>query len=195
MKRCSQCKESKSVADFYRDRSTYDGLSARCKPCAVAHSTKTAKQRRARGVRYSRSTEPRICTVCGVLCAADLFGTDKGRRSGLNPVCKPCRRPSKQPNRVAYTRKHRAKHPERKQARDAINKAVQRKLIPHPTTQACFVCRRTAAQYHHHQGYGWEYRYHVIPVCIDCHTHIDHGVYTVSTSEVPPVYVPRVFRR
>lgn len=33
LKKCSQCKESKSTSEFYNDRSRYDGLDAKCKSC------------------------------------------------------------------------------------------------------------------------------------------------------------------
>lgn len=35
-KRCFNCKETKSAAEFYKDRSRKDGLAGRCKPCDAA---------------------------------------------------------------------------------------------------------------------------------------------------------------
>jgi len=43
MKRCLKCGETKSVAEFYRDKSTRDGLQTRCKVCQA-----TAKRERVR---------------------------------------------------------------------------------------------------------------------------------------------------
>lgn len=34
MKKCTKCKETKSIDEFGRDKSRSDGLQARCRPCA-----------------------------------------------------------------------------------------------------------------------------------------------------------------
>ena len=40
MKRCSKCKESKELICFYKDKSTSDGFSHRCKECDTKNSRK-----------------------------------------------------------------------------------------------------------------------------------------------------------
>lgn len=193
MKKCSQCKESKLIEDFYRDRSTYDGLSVRCRPCARAHSSATVKQRRARGVKHPRSAEPKVCSNCKYLCDASMFGTDTSRPDGLNVTCKQCRAAQRagRPSEYYRMRKYKISHPDQRRARNAISKAVARKLIKRAQEHGCFICKRQADHYHHHLGYTWEYRYHVIPVCVSCHSLIDRGVITVQISNMSPVYTPR----
>lgn len=194
MKKCSQCKEIKPLEDFYRDRSAYDGLSVRCKPCARSHSSATAKQRRARGVKYPRGIEPKRCNTCGYLCDASMFGTDQSRPDGLNPTCKQCRAIQPKRNSAQILRDYRARHPDRNRARSALGTAIKRGHVPHPTTCICYICSKPAIQYHHHLGYAPEHRYHVIPVCISCHELIDHELLTISIPSLPPVYIPRTLR-
>ena len=38
MKQCSKCKQTKSLADFYVNKSTKDGLYYMCKPCSKEYS-------------------------------------------------------------------------------------------------------------------------------------------------------------
>lgn len=193
MKRCCTCKQDKPESDFGRDKSAKDGLNFRCRVCANAHMRDQNRKKRLQPkVEYARTTEPTRCGSCKVIKPASDFGTDRSQPGGLNRSCKVCRANNRDIERqLERTQRHRQKYPERYRARSAINKAVQRGLIPHPAMLPCHFCSRLAAQYHHHLGYSREYRYHVIPVCVDCHERLDHELIPVPILDVPPVYVPR----
>ena len=40
MKRCTKCKEEKEFSQYYRDRTSKDGLQSSCKLCLSAHQKK-----------------------------------------------------------------------------------------------------------------------------------------------------------
>lgn len=67
-RRCSDCKETKPLAEFHRDRSKPLGHGYRCKPCGVQHAL-AGKRKRLWGVSASdyRSMRERDgrCAVCG----------------------------------------------------------------------------------------------------------------------------------
>lgn len=39
LKKCSRCKEERTLSDFHRNRSTWDGYASECKPCLRARRT------------------------------------------------------------------------------------------------------------------------------------------------------------
>lgn len=50
-KQCYQCKKSKILSRFYKRLSSYDGLAAECKDCAVKHRKKLVLELKARIVK------------------------------------------------------------------------------------------------------------------------------------------------
>lgn len=48
MKKCSHCGETKSLADFYSDNRTPDGLKCQCKACHIEGSIRTRNKDKAR---------------------------------------------------------------------------------------------------------------------------------------------------
>lgn len=170
MKKCCTCKAHKPLDEFYRDRSTYDQLTARCKDCSKAHTKRMSKQSPKRAP-VPRSAMPKRCCRCHAVKDAVCFGTDKTRPDGLCPVCRDCRKLEKKERetRVRITREYRQRFPERNAARSAVNNAVRSgKLLP-ARSLVCVGCGLPAVHYHHHLGYSREHRLSVIPVCAACH--------------------------
>jgi hypothetical protein len=191
MKRCSTCKVSHPLDFFYRDKSAHDGLSSRCKSCSKAHAAHYGRLKRAQIIRYDRSTNDKYCSMCNVLLPANSFGTDTARPDGLNPACKQCRNKTvNKKNQLERTQKHRKQYPDRMKARSAISKAIQRKRIPRVQDMLCILCQNPAHHYHHHLGYHFTYRYHVVPVCTSCHMLVDRGSVVLHFPDLPPVFVP-----
>lgn len=63
IKTCKACRESKPITDFYRNKIRYDGLTDRCGPCAIIH---TSMKRRQRRPKYWESRGiPLECYMCG----------------------------------------------------------------------------------------------------------------------------------
>lgn len=89
MKRCRRC------GDAYETSSSY------CRPCMATYGRewRAANRDRAhmigrraylRGPRFERTTEPHLCTQCGLIKDASEFVNDRSRRSGLHIWCRSC---------------------------------------------------------------------------------------------------------
>lgn len=55
----------------------------------------------------------------------------------------------------------------------AVNKAVERGELPHPSTVQCLRCGKPAEDYHHHHGYQPESWLDVEPYCTSCHLNVE----------------------
>lgn len=51
-KRCSKCKQDKSIAQFYKDKSTRDGFQYRCKSCKAAYQKANPERTRQYNLRW-----------------------------------------------------------------------------------------------------------------------------------------------
>lgn len=78
-------------------------------------------------------------------------------------------------SRIAIKRNQREKmiSPEKVKARALVNQRVRFGRIPKASSLNCFRCGSPAKHYHHHNGYNFEHRYDVVPVCAPCHKLID----------------------
>jgi hypothetical protein len=87
-KRCSGCKEVKSLDKFDRDKSTKDGFRGRCKKCRDKcrreNKKKEPKEKIPEGYK-------RCYSFCGLIKHLDEFGKNKGRPDGYQNECKICR--------------------------------------------------------------------------------------------------------
>lgn len=72
----------------------------------------------------------------------------------------------------ARNQKARQNNPEKIKARALVNQRVRFGRMPKATSLACVECGEQAAHYHHYNGYSFENRYDVQPVCIKCHKHL-----------------------
>jgi len=59
-------------------------------------------------------------------------------------------------------------YPHKRIARNALHHEVRMGRMPSPSSLQC-KCGKMAAEYHHHNGYSYEHRLDVIPVCTQCH--------------------------
>lgn len=111
-KTCVFCKESRSLGDFQKDRTSSDGTSSECKNCGrsrQAHNRQTTegydsdahKRRRRKNLKRTsdqiesdrRSTRPsgkKKCKKCKTIHTLDRFYNDRGSKDGLGDLCKPC---------------------------------------------------------------------------------------------------------
>lgn len=101
-KTCTKCEEDKPLGEFYRDRSSKDGIQKSCKACTKARNN----------ARYVRKTQPipeakdpvnnKVCSRCKEEVAKSEFYKDSRSKDGLNGVCAPC---SRSYNNSKYNRK------------------------------------------------------------------------------------------
>jgi hypothetical protein len=84
-KRCFQCNEWKSSADFVRDRATKDGLSASCKTCRAEYRAKKRSE-----PKHDVSGLSRTCRDCGESKPLEEFGLNVLGKFGREAHCKKC---------------------------------------------------------------------------------------------------------
>lgn len=146
-KRCSTCKQYKQLSEFSKDRSRKDGFKNDCKTCdrAYRQSEKGKTVHRRANKKYQKTPKAKVAHK-------HYRQSEKGK---------------------AFYRKHahryRIGHPERINARKAVNEAIKVGKLPRPDSLQCS-CGEQAEAYHHHKGYEQEHWLDVVPVCILCHT-------------------------
>lgn len=77
---------------------------------------------------------------------------------------------------IRRNKKELEKCPEKVRARALVNQRVRFGRMPKASSLKCSHCEQMAAHYHHHNGYAFENRYDVVPVCVRCHREQDQRV-------------------
>ncbi len=65
--------------------------------------------------------------------------------------------------------KERKNNPDKIKARSLVNHRVRFGRMAKASSLKCVKCNLSAKHYHHHNGYSFEFRYDVVPVCVKCH--------------------------
>lgn len=86
MKVCSECKLTKPLEEFYKDRNKRDGLNVYCKPCARAR----AKRFKMRPPRIPAPEGMKRCVICKTTKLLDEFHNSKQTFDGKDDRCKQC---------------------------------------------------------------------------------------------------------
>jgi hypothetical protein len=114
-KKCSKCKEVKSLDEFYNDKRNKDGKQARCRNCIIEDKRKYREENREKVIKLERkySKKRKInknknistlafiklfeknhglfkCTKCGEVKSLDEFGNSKKAKNGKASSCKCC---------------------------------------------------------------------------------------------------------
>lgn len=158
-KRCSTCKQSKPLSEFYKERSKKDGRTADCKICRLKHQKEYSQTEKGKAVlrkghsRYSKTNKNRANQK-------RYFQGKKGKAAQKRYL---------QSEKGKVTKKrYKIHHPERVAARKAVQSAIKAGQLPRPDSLQCS-CGEPAKEYHHWHGYEPEHFLDVIPVCIKCH--------------------------
>ncbi len=155
MKKCSKCKETKAKTEFYRKRTSKDGLQDWCKKCMAEYQK--SPRRKATQKRYDQSNKRKAARKR--YAQSDAYKAKQKRYAQSTKG----RMVQKQANR-----RMRETHPERIRAASAVNNAVAAGRLPHISAQKCH-CGDPAVSYHHH-SYEPEYWLDVDPLCRKCHS-------------------------
>lgn len=184
-KRCSKCKEIKSISEFYKHYKRKDGHQSLCKICQKfylqSEKNKETKKRYWQSEkgkatlykakkRYNQSKKGREANIC-------YKQSKKGK--GSNKHYAQSKKGKATHNRYKRskkgqeaTKRYHLRYPEKHKAHDAIVYAIKKGKLPRPDTKLCHYCPKPAQEYHHHKGYAQEHWLDVIPVCIDCHNNL-----------------------
>ena len=88
-KRCTKCKSSRTIEDFYEDKKTKDGLSLWCKDCCKKATKKQQEKNRIRNTTII-IPEFKKCSGCKIEKSCTLFNKNKTQPDGLSGYCKEC---------------------------------------------------------------------------------------------------------
>jgi len=149
MKTCASCKQLVPLEGFAKSKKGLMGRKSTCKLCAkIAYSAWYQK-------RWEQDPEWRK--------AKSEMAT---RWAKSNPEKR---------QEIAKRRNAKASltNPEKIRARALVNQRVRFGRMPAAKTLSCAICSLQAHEYHHHNGYSFEHRYDVIPVCRNCHKKIE----------------------
>lgn len=181
-KRCSDCKQTKSVLEFVKNRSKKDGYGCLCKPCNLKRTQKyyQTEKGKANRKRYQQSKEGKLAvkryrkTEKGKACIKHFRHSKKGKILEK-------RYNHKKESKAARKRYH-ISHPEYRESSNLVKNAITAGKLPRPDTLKCHYCPEQAEQYHHYLGYEPEHRLDVVPVCRICHNKIHQGVLSPKTA-------------
>lgn len=79
---CSCCEQRQELREFGRDAREPDGTRTKCRSCEASYTR--------RRPRRAPSTQPKECSICGVMKPAADFHATKRDITGLHPYCKSC---------------------------------------------------------------------------------------------------------
>lgn len=116
------------------------------------------------------------CTGCKEVLLKTEFNKDAGKEDGLQTQCRACKRAAQrkdyQKKKGIYAdrmRKRREANPEKKQAHEAVRRAIRKGVLVRP--KACTKCGNSQMRIeaHHHKGYAKEHQLDVVFLCTSCH--------------------------
>ena len=160
-KKCSKCGVEKPTSEYYKDKRRKDGLYPHCKAChyVMTRKNSTTEEFKERARKAS------------LRWYHEQGGKAKNRLTASTDARRESRR--KYENSEAGKESRRKQHERRKQespekfkAKDAVSYAVRVGHIPHISTRKCAECGEQATEYHHPD---YDMKYHVVPLCRDCH--------------------------
>lgn len=146
-KTCRVCKQTKSITEFHKNRTTKDGYQSECIVCRKVpqQTEKDKKLDRKRCAKYSSTKRGQ--SIRKTYRQSDI-GKANARRSA---------------------NERRRRFPGQRKAIKAVENAIRIGNLPRPDTLQCYYCTNQAKEYHHWHGYAPEHQLDVIPVCLSCH--------------------------
>lgn len=144
-KQCTACGEFKDLESFGLQKRGLHGKRSKCKKCVNKYNTCYSKKRWDLDEKFR---EKRIAY-------AVLWSKNNPEKRAI----------------IAKNRNKRAaiKHGDKLKARALVNQRVRFGRIPKAASLLCNLCGGQAKHYHHYNGYAFEHRYDIIPLCVKCH--------------------------
>lgn len=172
-KRCSKCKETKPISEFYKRSDSRDGYRNACKACDLKYSR--TEKGKAIQKRYRQSGKGKAA----YRKVQDRYRqSEKGKaiqkRYQKSEKFKTAQKRYEQSEkgkkaRSKQIKRFKIRHPEQSKAHEAVKNAIKTGRLPRPDSLTCHYCPARAKQYHHYKGYEPEHWLDVVPVCIKCH--------------------------
>src|SRR5262245_8307460 len=178
-KRCTKCAVEKPLPQFNRHKLGPWGRSSWCKACTSEYGRAWKKKRWANDLEFrekSRAQYTQWVKDNPKRRAATTKQWEMENRERRKASNKRWRKANPQKVSVIAKRKYQKKkqeHPEKFLCWQAVGSHVRRGKIPRPDTLPCAFCGERAEHYHHWNGYAFENRLKVIPLCRPCHIEAD----------------------
>lgn len=159
MKKCSDCKVVKSFGDFYKNRSTWDGLHQICKECkrvrnrVASMSEKAQASARLRQLRYKKSLKGRSVRRRRESAAASRLKKAEYKSQNIEKI-------------RAVKAVWKRRHPEKIRAHHLVQRAIRRGVL---VRGICTGCGDVKAQAHHED---YSKPLDVIWLCDRCHKNL-----------------------
>lgn len=163
-KKCPKCQTIKSISEFHKCKSTYDGVLCHCKSCRRAY--RQSDRGKVSEKRYRQSEKGKANNH---KAGKKHRKTEKGKITNRKSVRKYQSTEKGKVVRREALKRFFARNPNQYKAKNAVNNAVRDGKLPRPNTRICHYCPNPAQQYHHWHGYEPEHWLDVIPVCRECH--------------------------
>jgi len=176
-KTCNTCKQTKPLAEFFKQPHNKDGYKNRCKICYSSYGKeyRQTEQGKIAQERY-RQSEKGKATNLNLGRKHRYRQSEKGKATAAryeqSQKCKAARKlyRTQHPEKRKATHKcYIARHPGQLKAKNAVAYAVRVGKLPPVNTLQCHYCPTQAEHYHHHKGYEPKFWLDVIPVCNKCH--------------------------
>ena len=140
-KLCTKCKKWKKESEYYKHRSTKDGLSNPCKKCTDKAASKSYEPKRKgvrRNLRYVqrhrvvKGVKQKFCRMCKRWISESEFYKDRSQKDGLDDRCKKC---TYKPVKKSY-------EPKRKGARRNLRYEDRHRIVKGVKQKYCRKCKR-----------------------------------------------------
>ncbi len=174
-KKCSVCKQVKSVTEFPKDSSRPDGVSYTCRQCyreyrkrhkAPARRPATDEDRQ-RQREYNKQHWASMTVEQRREHNAKMRVYKAANREKVRQSHRDYRQAN--PNKIAvYAASYKERKPEAVAAKNAVNNAIKEGRLLPVKTQLCADCGKQAQNYHH-ESYAPEHQLDVVPLCRSCH--------------------------
>ena len=107
-KDCCHCKQKKSVSEFFKDKTSKDGLTCQCKSCVkeVRHKSKEKLFQVHKKHQEENPIEEKYCSRCNIKKSITEFYKCKKTKDGLNYWCKNCMEKIKKKNKEKLLQDH-----------------------------------------------------------------------------------------
>ncbi len=159
-KRCSKCKQIRPLSNFHRDKSKKDGHCFSCNICACKRRKKYRNSEKGKTIIkvWEKSESGKALRRHYQKTEQYKAYQSRYRNSDFGKA-----------SIRASVKKYSKRFPLHIKAKGAVYYAVKIGKLPKVKTLQCYLCFKSAQQYHHYLGHEPQYKLDVLPMCIMCH--------------------------
>ncbi|MFV2174140.1 endonuclease VII domain-containing protein [Actinomadura sp. LOL_016] len=169
VKKCKDCGQFKSVAEFWKRKASPDGLALYCRDCFAQRNSDSYRGKQAVLGKETREFQRRrkdpegkkYCPRCETVKSLEEFGRNRAKKSGRAQYCRPCFKVVSRENRV---RNHGSDRNYLLKLRYGVTEEEVRQMTARQGG-VCVICLRAAAKHVDHEHFSGAVRY---ILCFKC---------------------------